>query len=234
MPIRVIAVEDDLAARLLITATFSTLNRLELCGVAADGLEGLELVERFRPDAVLLDLIMPGLDGFGFLRALGREADRMAIIVTSQAAEPALVRRALELGASYYLVKPVNLLQLPDLLTGLCAKPLIRAAAALLEEIGASGKGVPAAAAAAAVLVQDPSALLKEAYALTIAAERTNYAGVEKNIRAMIEKLHKSSSAGYSSLMGGMPASRPSNLVFLRRLAQELERRQEAEKDLPT
>ena len=68
--IRVLVVEDDPSARLLLATALSAQPGLELCGMAADGLEGLELVERLRPDAVLLDLIMPGMDGLAFLRAL--------------------------------------------------------------------------------------------------------------------------------------------------------------------
>ena len=64
-PIRVLVVEDDPSARLLLAAALADMPGTELCGMAADGLEGLELVERCRPDAVLLDLIMPGLDGLG-------------------------------------------------------------------------------------------------------------------------------------------------------------------------
>ena len=220
-PIRVLAVEDDPGARALLSAALSGLKGLELCGMAADGLEGLELAEKLRPDAVLLDLIMPGLDGLGFLRSLPRK-DRPAVVVTSQAAGPGLIRLVLSLGASYYLVKPLNLQILPALLEGLCLQPLVQRAADLLEEMGAQGRGVPAAARAAAVLARDRDALLKQAYAPTIAAEQTNYAGVEKNIRSMVDKLHHAASSGYRALLGGLPDTRPSNLVFLRALAAAL------------
>ena len=80
-PIRVLVVEDDPSAQLLLAGALAELPGLELCGIAADGLEGLELVERLRPDAVLLDLIMPGMDGLSFLRALDRR-DRPTVVVT--------------------------------------------------------------------------------------------------------------------------------------------------------
>lgn len=220
-PIRVLVVEDDPAARALLCAVLEDLEGVALCGAAADGLEGLELVEKLRPDAVLLDLIMPGLDGLGFLQALPRK-ERPAVVVTSQAASPGLIHHVLSRGASYYLVKPLNLQVLPALLEGLCLQPLVQRAADLLEEMGAQGRGVPAAARAAAVLARDRDALLKQAYAPTIAAEQTNYAGVEKNIRSMVDKLHQAASPGYRALLGGLPDTRPSNLVFLRALARAL------------
>lgn len=219
--IRVLVVEDDPAARALLRAMLDSLEGMELCGLAADGMEGLELVEALRPDAVLLDLIMPGLDGLGFLRALPRK-NRPVVVVASQASGIPLVRYALSLGASYYLVKPLNFQTLPALLEGLCLAPLVQLAQEMLEEMGARGRGVTAAARAAAVLARDESALLKQAYAPTIAAEGANYAGVEKNIRAMVDKLHQTAPPGYLALLGGMPDTRPSNLVFLRALAAAL------------
>ena len=221
-PIRVLLVEDDPSARLLLSAALAAQPGLELCGQAADGLEGLELVERCRPDAVLLDLIMPGMDGLGFLRALDRR-DRPTVVVASQAGGREVIRCALSLGASYYLVKPVNVQALPDLLAGLCLGPLVRRGEALLADMGASGRGLPAAAQAAAVLAREPGALLKQAYAPAIAAEGSSYAVVERNIRRMVGALHQAAPPGYLALMGGRPERRPSNLAFLRALAGALE-----------
>ena len=221
-PIRVLVVEDDPSARLLLAAALAELPGLELCGQAADGLEGLELTRRLRPDAVLLDLIMPGMDGLSYLRALDRR-DRPAVVVVSQVGSQAVTRCATRLGADYYLVKPFHFQILPVLLSDLCLKPLADRAGALLEGMGATGRGLPAAARAAAVLSRDPGALLKQAYAPTIAAEGSSYAVVEKNIRHMVDKLHQAAAPGYLALLGGLPARRPSNLTFLRALARALE-----------
>lgn len=221
--IRVLVMEDDPSTRRLVTAAFSTLPGLELCGVAADGLEGLELAARLRPHAVLLDLVMPGLDGLGVLSALSRLPRRPVVVVTSQISNPQVIRHALSLGASYYLVKPIHFQALPQLLSSLCLAPLADRATALLESMGASGMGVAAAARAAAVLCRNPDALLKEAYAPTITQDRTSYASVEKNIRSMVDKLQAAAHPNYITLLGGLPPHRPSNLVFLKALAAQLE-----------
>lgn len=220
--IEVLVVEDDPATRQLIAAAFSTLPGLHLCGMARDGLEGLALIDQLHPHAVLLDLVMPVLDGLEVLRQLSQRPRAPMVVVTSQVCTQQVVQCALSLGASYYLVKPVNIQTLPHLLESLCITPLMEQATALLESMEATGMGVQAAAWAAAVLHQSPHALLKEAYAPTIAHDRTSYASVEKNIRVMVDKLHTASSAGYVALMGGLPSHRPSNLVFLRALSARI------------
>ncbi len=69
--LRVLIVEDQEEARLLSAALLER-HGLRVCGLARDGLEALARIRSERPDAVVLDLILPGLDGLGLLRALGR------------------------------------------------------------------------------------------------------------------------------------------------------------------
>lgn len=152
LEIRVLVVEDDPETRMLTEALLSGRKGVCLCALAKDGLEGLELVEQTRPDIVLLDLILPGMDGLDFLRALRRRSARPAVVVASQASEPTVIRLAFQLGASYYLIKPLNFDSLPDLFHSLCLEPRERAAADYLRGMGASGLGVEAAARTATVL----------------------------------------------------------------------------------
>ena len=203
LEIRVLVVEDDPETRMLTEALLSGRKGVCLCALAKDGLEGLELVEQTRPDIVLLDLILPGMDGLDFLRALRRRSARPAVVVASQASEPTVIRLAFQLGASYYLIKPLNFDSLPDLFHSLCLDPRERAAAVL--STGAEG-AIP----------------LKEGYAAAMAAQNTSYACVEKNIRSMVGKLQAGACGEYQALMGGLPAERPSNELFLRRLARRI------------
>lgn len=184
LEIRVLVVEDDPETRMLTEALLSGRKGVCLCALAKDGLEGLELVEQTRPDIVLLDLILPGMDGLDFLRTLRRRNERPAVVVASQASEPTVIRLAFQLGASYYLIKPLNFDSLPDLFHSLCLEPRERAAADYLRGMGASGLGVEAAARTAAVLSTGAEGAipLKEGYAAAMAAQNTSYACVEKNI----------------------------------------------------
>ncbi len=146
------------------------------------------------------------------------------VVVTSQISDPAVSSLACRLGANYYYIKPVNFEELASLLRSICPGPRVRAARAMLEEMGAAGLGLEAAALTAGALAAGgaESLPLKAAYAAAMTAQHTSYACVEKNIRAMVGRLHRAGGAPYARLMGGLPPERPSNDVFLRRLAGRL------------
>ena len=101
---RILVVEDDevtqnLFKRFLERSGFDV-------AVADNGEDALERVARDSPNLVLLDLMMPKMDGFGFLQALrGSAAAGLPVIVTSALADPARQTQAMELGAKAYLVK---------------------------------------------------------------------------------------------------------------------------------
>ncbi|MCR4425817.1 MAG: sporulation transcription factor Spo0A [Firmicutes bacterium] len=83
---------------------------LELVGVANDGLQALDMVQETQPDVMLLDIIMPYLDGMGVLSRMS-EMDlprRPKVIVLSAFEEEDMVRKTARLGADYYLLKPFD------------------------------------------------------------------------------------------------------------------------------
>lgn len=227
-PIRILLLEDDPAAPVLWRTFFAGQGDMELCGWVRDGWNGLEAVDRQRPDAVLMDLILPGMDGLEFLAALNRRRNRPAAVVASPLGNRVVVQRAAALGADYYFVKPVRLQSVADLLRALCGGGIAGYARQLLIEMGGTGLGLEAASAAAAELAGDRHMLLKEAYAPFIRRAHTNYGCVEKNIRKLTGRLHAEGSPAYCCLMGGLPPERPSNQIFLRRLSEAALERQAA------
>lgn len=83
----------------------------EVVGVANDGLRSVELIESTEPDVVILDIIMPLLDGLGVLERV-KELDmkeKPKFIVMSAVGHDDITFRAINLGASYYVVKPFDL-----------------------------------------------------------------------------------------------------------------------------
>lgn len=80
-------------------------------GVAKDGIEALKLIEEKKPDLVVLDIIMPHLDGLGVLERLNNMnmSPMPRVIVLSAVGQDKITQRAITLGADYYVVKPFNM-----------------------------------------------------------------------------------------------------------------------------
>ncbi|MER5354480.1 two-component system response regulator CseB [Kitasatospora sp. NPDC002551] len=100
---RILIVEDDEVIR---EATRMALERYGFpVSTAADGLEGLEMFHAERPDLVLLDVMLPLLDGVGLCRRI-REESQLPILMMSARTDPVDVVSGLEAGADDYVVKP--------------------------------------------------------------------------------------------------------------------------------
>jgi two-component system, NarL family, response regulator DesR len=84
--------------------------RLAVVGVAVDGLEALELVDELAPEAVVIDLHMPRLDGVSALARMRQDHPRLCLIAITADAAPELHRAAEEAGADAVLMKD----ELPD------------------------------------------------------------------------------------------------------------------------
>lgn len=84
---------------------------INVIGKAYNGKEALELIPKDRPDIVLLDIIMPHLDGLGVLEGLNNfDFDpRPKVIMLTAFGQEDITRKAVELGASYYILKPFNM-----------------------------------------------------------------------------------------------------------------------------
>ncbi|AJA47988.1 stage 0 sporulation protein A [Clostridium pasteurianum DSM 525 = ATCC 6013] len=80
-------------------------------GIAKDGIEALKLIEEKKPDLVILDIIMPHLDGLGVLEKLANiNIDPVPnVIVLSAVGQDKITQRAITLGADYYVVKPFDM-----------------------------------------------------------------------------------------------------------------------------
>ena len=107
---RILVIEDnaDLA--------FGLRNNLEIEGyeveVSGDGAAGLERARRSAPDLVILDLMLPKLDGFRVLKAIRQEALAMPILILTARGEEADKVRGLKLGADDYVTKPFGVLEI--------------------------------------------------------------------------------------------------------------------------
>lgn len=106
--VRVLVVDDSAFARKVVRQVLQRDPRIEVVGIARDGLEALESIAQLRPDVVTLDLVMPELDGIGVLRALPPGGPRVVVVsITDRASERGL--EALEAGAVDLVQKPTAL-----------------------------------------------------------------------------------------------------------------------------
>jgi DNA-binding response OmpR family regulator len=97
-----------------------------VCDLAADGLAALQFLRSYRYDAIILDLMLPKLDGFGVLRELSREAGTAPVLVLSAREQVDDRVKALDAGADDYLVKPFELSELFARLRALVRRPALR------------------------------------------------------------------------------------------------------------
>jgi two-component system, chemotaxis family, protein-glutamate methylesterase/glutaminase len=107
--IRVLVVDDSAFARKVVREVLSSDPRIEVVGIARDGLDALEKIGALDPDVVTLDLLMPNLDGIGVLRALEGKARPRVIVVSTSDEQSRLALEALEAGAIDLVHKPTAL-----------------------------------------------------------------------------------------------------------------------------
>jgi two-component system, chemotaxis family, protein-glutamate methylesterase/glutaminase len=106
-PIRVVVIDDSAFNRQTITSMLESDAGIRVVGRAGDGDEGLKQVLIHNPDVVTLDLEMPKMDGFTFLRILMSRRPTPVIVISSYARKDN-VFRALELGALDFIAKPTE------------------------------------------------------------------------------------------------------------------------------
>ena len=107
-PLRVVVADDQAVVREGLVLLLDGLPGIDVVGAAADGQQALDLVAEHRPDAILLDLHMPVLDGIGATRRLTAEHPRVAIVVLTTYVDDASVMDALRAGARSYLTKDAD------------------------------------------------------------------------------------------------------------------------------
>jgi DNA-binding NarL/FixJ family response regulator len=107
-PLRIIVADDQASVREGLVLLLGGLPGIEVAASAANGAQAIELVARHQPDAILLDLHMPVLDGTETTRRLTAEYPRVAIVVLTTYLDDTSVLEALQAGARSYLTKDAD------------------------------------------------------------------------------------------------------------------------------
>jgi two-component system, NarL family, response regulator DesR len=113
-PIRLLLADDQALVRGALATLLALEQDLEVVAEVGRGDEVVEAARRSRPDVALLDVEMPGLDGIAATRALRAALPSCRVLVVTTFGRPGYLRRALEAGASGFLVKDTPARQLAD------------------------------------------------------------------------------------------------------------------------
>jgi serine phosphatase RsbU (regulator of sigma subunit)/DNA-binding NarL/FixJ family response regulator len=112
--IRVLIVDDHAVVRNGLATVLRIYDDLELVGEASNGKEAVDLCQQVRPDVVLMDLMMPIMDGAEATRTIRKRCPQIQVIALTSFKEKDLVQGALEAGAIGYLLKNVSTEELAD------------------------------------------------------------------------------------------------------------------------
>ncbi|MGH2754753.1 MAG: response regulator transcription factor [Actinomycetota bacterium] len=115
-----VLIADDVANMRQLVRFCLDEEKFEVVGEAADGAEAVRLAKESRPDAMILDLSMPVLDGLQVIQAIRKDLPDTKILVLSGFAASTLSAKALALGADAYLEKGVAFEELEEVLLSLC------------------------------------------------------------------------------------------------------------------
>lgn len=114
-PLKVLIADDNREFADILADFLNGQPDMEVCGTAGHGTEVMELISVTRPDVLILDIIMPVLDGIGVLERLNEMGESMPkIIMLTAFGQDEITKRAAELGVSYFILKPFDMPVLAD------------------------------------------------------------------------------------------------------------------------
>ena len=240
---KLLIVDDNKEMCDILENFFRMTDEIEVCGTAFDGEDALQKIYTLLPDAVLLDLIMPKLDGISVLERMRAEPPEKlpTVVVASAVGEEKFIAHAIVLGASYYMIKPY---ELDDLLERIllvlepddgsaCSKETIYdyhgEIANLVMELGVPTHllGYQYLVCALEVILREekPCSITKVVYTNVARQKDTTAECVESALRKTIQRIHENGNERYCALMRmehGASFQRPANGRFLKLLAEHL------------
>lgn len=89
----------------------------EICGICSSPIDALEDLKYIKPDIVVVDLLMPGMDGISFVKKANAEFQDIAYIMLSQVSNKDMISSAYEAGVEFFIQKPINAIEVENVLT---------------------------------------------------------------------------------------------------------------------
>ncbi|HHV07466.1 MAG TPA: sporulation transcription factor Spo0A [Firmicutes bacterium] len=244
--IRVMIADDNKEFCVLVQEYIEEQDDMELVGVAYNGMEVLEKIDTAAPDVLVLDIIMPHLDGLGVLEKLVEKPvdKRPKVIMLTAFGQESITQRVVDLGADYYILKPFNLdvlisrirqlagsKYIPKRVLPVKAKSLDVEVTNIIHQIGVPAhiKGYLYLREAILMVIHDVDllgAVTKELYPLIAEKYNTTPSRVERAIRHAIEVAWSRGNVDVvNSLFGytiDVNRGKPTNSEFIAMIADKL------------
>jgi len=249
--IRLFVCDDNQEFCALLEEYFATTPDITVVGVAHNGLEAVPAIIETQPDVVILDIIMPYLDGIGVLEQLNQAKLKVwpKILMLSAFGQESFARRVIDLGAHYYIVKPFDLdllsARVRQLMAGrvlpapvpLRMEPRVQVRARSLDEVNhlirdlgipPHVKGYRYLGDAILLVLQQPdllSAITKGLYPAVARSNGTTASRVERAIRHAIELAWERASDRLYTMFGhtvDRSRGKPTNSEFIALVADRL------------
>ena len=221
--------------RLLLRRTLEETGEFQVVGDTGDGDEAWELIQKAKPDVVVMDMILPGLDGMSLLQRMPKE---IKCIVLSAFSTQAMVQEMMHLGAWYFIPKPAHMDSLLDRIrqathdSSVLSLPTLEAeVTAILHEVGVPAhiKGYQYVREAIIIVVQNMDAInavTKVLYPEVAKRFHTTPSRVERAIRHAIEvawdRGDLETLQGYFGYTVNSAKGKPTNSEFIAMIADRI------------
>lgn len=110
-------IDDDPNILNILKIIIQTRNLGEICGICSSPVDALEDLKYINPDIVVVDLLMPGMDGISFVKKASAEHRDIAFIMLSQVSNKDMISSAYESGVEFFIQKPINAIEVESVLT---------------------------------------------------------------------------------------------------------------------
>ena len=244
--IKVLIVDDNELSRDMLMESLQNEADIDIAATASDGMDAAVKIEKLRPDIVLVDLVMPRLDGIGLVKKIKDEMENEApsFIMISGVSDEIAIKRAFSNGISYYIIKPYNTEELVALIKELGnsvkqennsiiintdnntnnKKTKLKKIFELLNAYGISGrlKGYDYIVKAVEMALEEKnisSAMTKQLYYTLSREFDTSYGSIERNIRYAIQKGFDKASSNLPEKLNFLKERRHKNLEFIAAIA---------------
>lgn len=114
---KIYLIDDDSNILNILKLIIQAKNLGEVCGFCASPVDALEDLKYIKPDIVVVDLLMPGMDGITFVKKAGAEYKNIAYIMLSQVSNKDMISAAYEAGVEFFIQKPINAIEVESVLT---------------------------------------------------------------------------------------------------------------------